>query len=256
MSLPLRTSPFRGTARRDGRRAVDVPAALFTFAGAWLGGQLLVLVVLGIGGYTEADSVPIGVLFVAQMLAWSVFLVAMTLVSAKRGSGDFVRDYQVRVKPVDLLGVPIGALAQLVLLPLIYAPLERIWEDTFTEDKLSENAKDLVERASGGTMVLLVVMVCVGAPIVEELLYRGLLQRSFAARFNHVPAALAAAAIFALIHFRPIEYPGLFVIGLVCGYCALSTGRLGMAVACHIGFNVTGLLLALDGRLNVSGGPR
>ena len=31
-------------------------------------------------------------------------------------------------------------------------------------------------------MVLLVLMVCVGAPIVEELVYRGLLQGSFAAR--------------------------------------------------------------------------
>jgi hypothetical protein len=95
-------------------------------------------------------------------------------------------------------------------------------------------------------MVLLVLMVCVCAPIVEELVYRGLLQGSFSARFNQVPAWLAASAIFALIHFRPVEYPGLFVIGLVCGYCAMSTGRLGMAVACHVGFNVSGLLLALD----------
>jgi hypothetical protein len=38
----------------------------------------------------------------------------------------------------------------------------------------------------------------------------------------------------------------LFVIGLVCGACALVTGRLGMAIACHIGFNVAGLLIALD----------
>ena len=37
-------------------------------------------------------------------------------------------------------------------------------------------------------MVLLVLMVCVGAPIVEELVYRGLLQGSFAARFDHVVA--------------------------------------------------------------------
>ena len=68
----------------------------------------------------------------------------------------------------------------------MYLPLERLWADTFSEDRLTENAKDLVDRASGGSMVLLVLMVCVGAPIVEELVYRGLLQGSFAARFNHV----------------------------------------------------------------------
>ncbi len=145
-----------------------------------------------------------------------------------------------------MLGVPIGVLTQLVLVPLVYLPLERIWEDVFTEERLTENAKDLVDRASGGSMVLLVLMVCVGAPVVEELVYRGLLQGSFAARVNHVPAWLAASTLFAFVHFRPVEYPGLLVIGLVCGACALATGRLGMAIACHVGFNVTGFLLALD----------
>ena len=74
------------------------------------------------------------------------------------------------------------------------------------------------------------MIVCVGAPIVEELVYRGLLQRSFAARFDHVLAWLAASAWFAVIHFRAVEYPGLFVFGLVAGACLLVTGRLGMPI--------------------------
>ena len=240
------SSPLRTTALRDAGSRVDVPVALFTYAGAFLSGSLLTVITLGIGGYEETSDVPIWVLFIAQCLAWSVFVVALVLASERGGSGNFVNDYQVRATAVDILGLPIGALTQLVVVPLLYKPLVTIWEDTFTDDKLSENAKDLVDRANGGSMVLLVIMVCVGAPIIEELVYRGLLQGSFSARFNHVPALLAASAIFALIHFRPVEYPGLFVIGLVCGYCALSTGRLGMAMACHVGFNVTGLLLALD----------
>jgi len=46
------------------------------------------------------------------------------------------------------------------------------------------------------------------------------------------------------VHFRPVEYPGLFVFGLVLGLVALRTGRLGMAITTHVGFNLTGLLLA------------
>jgi uncharacterized protein len=94
-------------------------------------------------------------------------------------------------------------------------------------------------------MVLLVLMVCVGAPIVEEIVYRGLLQRSFSARTSQVVAWLIVAAWFALIHFRPIEYPGLFAFALVTGACLMLTDRLGMSWATHIGFNVTGLLLAV-----------
>lgn len=240
------SSPLRSTALRNAGHRVDVPVAVATWLGAWIGGQILVFVVLAIGGYSELGDVPIWVLFVGQLLAWGTFLIGLTLASNRDGSGRFVDDYQLRWRPIDILGAPIGALTQLVALPLVYLPLERIWEDTFNEDKLSENAKDLVDRASGGSLVLLVVMVCVGAPIVEELVYRGLLQGSFAARFNHVPAWLVTAAIFALIHFRPVEYPGLFVAGLMFGACALSTGRLGMAIAGHVGFNVTGLLLAFE----------
>ena len=62
-------------------------------------------------------------------------------------------------------------------------------------------------------------------------MYRGLLQGSFAARFDHVLAWLVASAWFALIHFRPVEYPGLFVFGLVRRLPASSTGRLGMSIA-------------------------
>jgi uncharacterized protein len=239
-------SPLRPTALRSAGRRVDVPVAFLTWMAAWLLGTVIATIVLASGGYDDVDEAPIWVLFVSQVLAWTVFVVAMVLASKRDGSGDFARDYQVRAKPVDVLGAPIGVLGQLVLVPLIYLPLEAIWEDTFTEERLSENAKDLVDRATGGSMVLLVLMVCVAAPIVEELVYRGLLQGSFAARFNHVPAWIAASVLFMVIHFRPVEYPGLLAIGLVCGACALSTGRLGMAIACHVGFNVTGLLLALD----------
>jgi membrane protease YdiL (CAAX protease family) len=172
------------------------------------------------------------------------YLVGMWAASKRSATGHFVDDYRLRFAPIDAVGVPIGVLTQLVLIPLVYLPLQEWWPDTFSDDRLSENAEKLVDRASGGTTVLLVLMVCVGAPIVEELVYRGLLQGSLAARFDHVLAWLAASAWFAAIHFRPVEYPGLFLFGLVAGACLLVTGRLGMSIVTHVAFNVTGLLLA------------
>jgi membrane protease YdiL (CAAX protease family) len=48
---------------------------------------------------------------------------------------------------------------------------------------------------------------------------------------------------FAVVHFQPVETPGLFVVGLVLGSCALLTGRLGLGVVAHMAFNATGLVL-------------
>lgn len=233
------------TPMRQAGRAIDVPVAVATWGAAFLVGQFISTIIYASSGAERTEDLAIPTLFVGVLAAWIAYLAGLYVASRKHGTGDPVEDYAIRARPIDLLGVPIGVLAQLVLVPVVYLPLSRIWPDTFTDERLSETAEDLVDRAGGATMVLLVLMLCVGAPIVEELVYRGLLQRSFAARFDHVLAWIAASAWFAVIHFRPVEYPGLFAFGLVAGACLFATGRLGMPIAAHVAFNATGLLLAV-----------
>jgi uncharacterized protein len=230
---------------RDAGRRVDVPVAVATWVIAFVVGQAVSAIILASAGVDDADLVPIPTLFAGVAATWMAYLAGMWAASQRSASGDFVEDYRLHFAPIDLVGVPIGVLSQLVLVPLVYLPLSELWPDTFSEDRLSENAEKLVDRADGASMVLLVLMVCLFAPVVEELVYRGLLQSSFAARFDHVLALFMAAAWFAVIHFRPVEYPGLFLFGLVAGAGLLVTGRLGLPIITHVAFNVTGLLLAL-----------
>jgi membrane protease YdiL (CAAX protease family) len=233
------------TALRDAGRPIDLPTAVLAWVGAFIVSQVTSTAVVGLSGAEDVDDVPIPTLFLALALTWAAYLGALWWASRRSGTGRIVEDYRLRFRLVDLVGAPIGVLTQLVIVPLVYLPLSRIWPGTFSEDELAQNAERLVDRASGGTMVLLVLMVCVGAPIVEELVYRGLLQGSFAARVDGAVAVLISAAWFAVIHFRPVEYPGLFTFGLVAGACVLATGRLGTAIVTHVAFNVTGLLLAV-----------
>ena len=168
----------------------------------------------------------------------------MWVASDRAGTGNFAVDYGLAFRPIDVIGLGIGVLSQLVVVNLVYLPLRSLWPDVFTDDRLQENAKDLIDRATGGSAVLLVVLVGFGAPVVEELFYRGLLQRSLLARYNDGLVVVGVAMLFALVHFRVVEYPGLFVFALILGFCAMRTGRLGMAITTHIGFNLTGLILA------------
>ncbi len=191
-----------------------------------------------------SESIPISAVAVSLVLGWSTFVAAAILASRRYGSGDVRADLGISVRPVDAIGIPIGVLAQVALVPLVYVPLRVIWPATFNEEALTETAKDLVDRA-GGLLPLLVVLVVIGAPIVEEIVYRGLLQRPLLTGFPAPVVILLVAAVFAIIHFRPVEYPGLFVAGLVFGVCAWRTGRVGMAIAAHLGFNLTGIVFAL-----------
>ena len=147
-------------------------------------------------------------------------------------------DLRLRVRPMDLvIGAVAGLGAQMVVVPLIYWPLLE-WIDSDTRE-LEKVARRLGDSAHGvaGT-VILVVLTCVGAPFVEEVLYRGLLLGSME-RWNRAGALIVSAAVFAALHFEPLQFAGLFVFGLMLGAIVLWTRRLGPAIIAHAAFNAT-----------------
>ena len=70
-----------------------------------------------------------------------------------------------------MIGIPTGVFTQVVLVPLLYLPI--FW--IFGHRDLSQDAKDLTNKANGAGVVLLILLVVIGAPIVEELFFRGFL---------------------------------------------------------------------------------
>lgn len=213
---------------------------------AWIfGGLVLSGLVLSAMG-ADFDALTIPEIAVSQALSWGTFAAALYLVSIRVGSGDLLADYRVAFRPIDLLALPAGVAGQLLFVPVLYRPLQRWWPDTFSDDELEERALELVGRASGATTVLLVVVVVIGAPFFEELVYRGLLQRSVSGVIGRWWGWILASAWFSLIHFAPANYPGLFAAGLLFGACLLLTDRLGPAVLAHLAFNATGLAIAFN----------
>lgn len=245
-SAPRRVSRPIGSPIRDVAAApIDVRTAVVTFGVAWVAAQLAAAVVLGaVGGGDTFETVSIGAIGASLGAAWTCYVLGMWVASDRAGTGRFAEDFGLSFRALDMVGLGIGVLSQLVVVNLVYVPLQSLWPDVFTDDRLQENARSLIDRATGSSAVLLVVLVGFGAPIVEELFYRGLLQRSLLARYNEGMVVVGVAALFALVHFRVVEYPGLFAFGLILGFLAMRTGRLGMSIIAHIGFNLTGLALA------------
>ena len=216
-----------------------------TWLVGWLGGNIAGSVVLAASGYSGrvAADRPAWVAVAASIALWVPQIAALIVVSRRFATGRPLADYALRFKPIDLVGIPVGVLSQLVLLRLVYWPLQAAWPGTFSNKQLEENAKDLYNTAHGGWLVMLVLLIVVGAPLVEELVYRGLLMGAARRRVNDVFALVGVAGFFALIHFRPVEYPGLFAFGLVLGACVLATNRIGMGIISHLAFNATALAL-------------
>jgi CAAX protease family protein len=103
------------------------------------------------------------------------------------------------------------------------------------------------------TVVILALTVVVLAPITEELMFRGLLLRSFLRRMGFWPAALLSTVLFSLFHVHEVgtllgaTTLALSVGALGLGNCFLVriTGRLTPAIMVHATFNGLGLVVAL-----------
>jgi uncharacterized protein len=191
--------------------------------------------------------IPLAVTVSGLVGLWAGWVGGVVVVSRTRGSGDLGSDFGFRLEwPRDVgLGVVVGLASQYVLVPLLYLPFEQF--DPSLRHRLQIPAKQDTGAVHGGLQItILFLFLAVGAPLVEELFFRGLLQRSLARRFGPIVAVCGSAVIFGLAHFEALQLPALILFGLVLGLLAERTGRLGPGIVAHATFNaVTVLTLTL-----------
>lgn len=198
--------------------------------------------VLGATGRTTDDTLPLDLTLLATLGLWVGFIGVPVLVTRLKGNGP-AADLGLSARWIDLpVGLVIGAAAQFALL-LLYIPIFEIFDKAQSEvDAPARELGDLVHGPASALTLLLIV--AVGAPIAEEIFYRGLLMRSLLKR--GLPVALAVgltSLVFAATHVQELDtwlllLPGLIFAGVVFGVLALHTGRLGTSIAAHVGFNL------------------
>jgi membrane protease YdiL (CAAX protease family) len=89
-------------------------------------------------------------------------------------------------------------------------------------------------------------MAMFGAPIVEEIAFRGLLYGALAkAQVNEHLVVAITALVFALFHFEPKRFIILFAIGLILGEVRRRTGSTSAAIVAHIVNNTPAALYIL-----------
>jgi uncharacterized protein len=175
---------------------------------------------------------------------WVVYLAIIVATVRSRGSGDVGEAVGLRVRPIDLLiGVGAGLATSIVVVRLVYLMLELTSVvDESDLDKLGDPAQKLDDMASGPGFLLLALFVGIGAPIVEEVFFRGFLQPAAVKRLGAPAGLILTALIFGAVHFQLLQFPALAVFGLILGLLAHHYRRLGPAIVAHMVFN--GLTLA------------
>ena len=91
--------------------------------------------------------------------------------------------------------------------------------------------------------VLFVVLVCVIAPIFEEMFYRGFLFQGLARTFGPLWGAIISAAVFSAAHQQATIFIPIFTLGLLLCWVFYRTGSLWTNIILHATFNTIAMLV-------------
>tara|TARA_B110000037_G_scaffold214519_1_gene270540 strand:- start:383 stop:1153 length:771 start_codon:yes stop_codon:yes gene_type:complete len=108
--------------------------------------------------------------------------------------------------------------------------------------EIQEPVQMLLDGGSPLEMALMYILIVVGAPLGEELLFRGGIFRFLNSRISMPYAAIASSILFGLVHFNVYSFGPLVILGLAMCFVYYKTGSLFANITLHAAFNLMNLI--------------
>lgn len=196
----------------------DFFMALGVFFASVIVGSIVAMVIMAIRGVGTITPDITCIVFIIQFLP-----IIMFLTFRRRRLGLKINIVKLSFKKINPLLILLG----FIMLNIIGIVLEPLL-DMFPPENYEQ------VKAMLGTGVWAVVTMVILAPLLEEILFRGLILGSCKERFGSVWALLISATLFAIAHFSaPIQVIYAFVIGLILGYIYIRTHSLITVMIIH-----------------------
>jgi uncharacterized protein len=92
-----------------------------------------------------------------------------------------------------------------------------------------------------------ILAIVVAAPIVEEIIFRGLILRSFLKHYSVKKAIILSALLFGVIHLNPWQFVSGLLAGLVLGWWYVKTKSIVLTIYGHALNNSLGFIIGIIG---------
>ena len=185
---------------------------------------------------TEMDRLNEGLLAMLLLQGFQIFLVVVLLFRRMNVVQAFGlcwrrRWWQVAFAPVVVFGM-------LAFTSVLQVTGFNDWLAGFVEgDGRQEAVKLLAESKDPWTLVLMAAVACIGAPLCEEVVFRGYLYAAVK-RFANIPLAVIFTGLFfGAVHGNLLGLLPLAVLGVILALAYEYTGSLWAPIAIHFCFN-------------------
>ena len=188
-----------------------------------------------------------GLVVLSTLGLWIGFAGVPWWASVRKGRASLAADYGWRWSlPADIvIGVVTAVVVQFVVLRVI-VELFALFEPDL---EFSQSSQELAEEVDAPRFAVLVLVLAIGAPLAEELFFRGLLLRSLVRRWGSAVGIVVSAVLFGLVHTESgsaaavgAAVTGLAVFGGALAWLTERFGRMGPAICGHIAFNVIAVI--------------
>jgi hypothetical protein len=223
------------------QRLAPVPFAILSLAIVFFLYQFVAggITLLLFGMKVSNDEVQI--FRIATMVGQLLFILLPTILLVKLRSENVIEFFRLGVpdyKEIILTVIAVFALQQVLqgymamqdAIPLP-APLQRIIDEF--KALFEETYRNLVMARSPGEFVFVVLVIALTPAICEEMLFRGLVQRSFEKVTVGLQGAFIAGVIFAGFHLIPYSFVPLAVLGVYFGFIVYRSQNITVAISAH-----------------------
>ena len=195
---------------------------------------------------TRADARPWWLQIASILFLWLTLLLGTWWAQREYGpifEPGFFRFRFFQAPRSDGIYLFVGVGLQL-LVGIVYLP--------FHSRSASQPVHEVLGNATGWRVAVVMLSVGVGAPLVEEIFFRGLLLRALqtvtSQRFRTAVGGwlpvLTSGILFAAAHVQGVQFFGLALTGVALAMIRVRERRLAPSVMAHAGFNLIALLTA------------
>ena len=89
----------------------------------------------------------------------------------------------------------------------------------------------------------MLLQVCLIAPIIEELFFRGLIFSLMSKLLPFIFANIVQAIVFGIYHGNVVQVVYAFILGMFIGYILFITGSIVYTIVLHMSINLTGMFI-------------